>query len=61
MIHFFFLVNKLGQTRVARYYSEIQAVERRTLESELVRKCLARTPDMVNTSNIKYLYFEHYT
>ena len=58
MIHFFFLVNKLGQTRVARYYSEIQAVERRTLESELVRKCLARTPDMVNTLNKKYLYFE---
>ena len=51
MIHFFFLVNKLGQTRVARYYSDIQANERRTLESELVRKCLARTPEMVRFSH----------
>ena len=48
MIHFFFLVNKLGQTRIARYYSEIETSERRTLESELVRKCLARTPEMVS-------------
>lgn len=48
MIHFFFLVNKLGQTRVARYFTELEPSERKTLESELVRKCLGRSPDMVS-------------
>ena len=42
MINFLLLVNKLGQTRLAQYYVDMPAVERRTLESELVRKCLSR-------------------
>lgn len=42
MINFLLLVNKLGQTRIAQYYVDLPLKERRTLESELVRKCLSR-------------------
>ena len=42
MINFLLLVNKLGQTRIAQYYIDLPLTERRTLESELVRKCLSR-------------------
>ena len=42
MINFILLVNKLGQTRIAEYYIDLPPLEKRTLESELVRKCLAR-------------------
>ena len=42
MINFLLLVNKLGQTRLAQYYIDLPGIERRTLESELVRKCLSR-------------------
>ena len=36
------MVNKLGQTRLAQYFTDISNNERKTLESELVRKCLGR-------------------
>ena len=39
------MVNKLGQTRVAQYFGSVSARERKTLESELVRKCLSRSAD----------------
>ena len=42
MINFLLLVNKLGQTRLAQYYIDLPGIERRTLEAELVRKCLSR-------------------
>ena len=42
MIKFILLVNKLGQTRLAQYFTDISKDERKTLESELVRKCLGR-------------------
>ena len=45
MIKFVLLVNKLGQTRIAQYYFEMPREERKTLESELVRKCLSRSPE----------------
>ena len=45
MIKYFLLVNKLGQTRVAQYYIDLGKQEKRTLESELVRKCLSRSID----------------
>jgi AP-4 complex subunit sigma-1 len=59
MIKFLLMVNKLGQTRVAQYYVEIPKAERRTLESELVRKCLSRSPDksfILTFNNCKIIY-----
>lgn len=38
------MVNKQGQTRLAQYYGQQMAIEERSaLESEIVRKCLARS------------------
>ena len=36
-------VNKQGQTWLAQYYEHLSLDERRALEGEIVRKCLART------------------
>ena len=41
-IRFFLMVNKQGQTRLAQYYERLTMDERRVLEGEIVRKCLAR-------------------
>ncbi|RWW81830.1 hypothetical protein BHE74_00009746 [Ensete ventricosum] len=50
-IRFVLLVNKQGQTRLAQYYAEhLTLDERRALEGEIVRKCLARTEQQVNPS-----------
>lgn len=41
---FVLLVNKQGQTRLAKYTDATMTVEeRRALEGEIVRKCLARS------------------
>eukprot|EP01024_Parvocaulis_polyphysoides_P025961 TRINITY_DN2364_c0_g2_i1.p2 TRINITY_DN2364_c0_g2~~TRINITY_DN2364_c0_g2_i1.p2 ORF type:complete len:157 (+),score=18.79 TRINITY_DN2364_c0_g2_i1:36-473(+) len=43
-IKFVLLVNKQGQTRLAKYFEgNLSLQERRTLEGEIVRKCIART------------------
>jgi AP-4 complex subunit sigma-1 len=43
-IKFILLVNKQGQTRLAKYTDQGMSVEeRRVLEGEIVRKCLARS------------------
>ncbi len=48
-IKFILLVNKQGQTRLAKYFDEsITSEERRALEGEVVRKCLSRTDKQVN-------------
>jgi hypothetical protein len=47
-IKFLLLVNKQGQTRLAKYFTEQLSVdEKRALEAEIVRKCLARTDKQV--------------
>ena len=46
-IRFVLFVNKQGQTRVAQYYEHLSLDERRALEGEIVRKCLARTDQQV--------------
>jgi len=46
-IRFILLVNKQGQTRVAQYYEYMSLEERRALEGEIVRKCLARSDRQV--------------
>ena len=59
MIKFLLMVNKLGQTRVAQYYEHISTTEKKTLESELVRKCLSRNIDksfVFTHMNYKIIY-----
>ena len=46
MIKFLLMVNKQGQTRLAKYYNEMTVKERTTLEGELVRKCLSRNESL---------------
>merc|ERR1712100_981490 len=43
MIQFVLMVNKQGQTRLAKYFNSFSVRERVTLEGELIRKCLSRT------------------
>ena len=53
------MVNKLGQTRVAQYYIPIENKEKKTIESELVRKCLSRSTDkcfVFTHLNFKIIY-----
>jgi AP-4 complex subunit sigma-1 len=49
MIKFVLMVNKQGQTRLAKYTdASLAADERRVLESEIVRRCLARADKQCN-------------
>ena len=50
-IKFVLLVNKQGQTRLAKYTDQSLSVEeRRALEGEIVRKCLARSEKQVSST-----------
>ncbi|KAL4457979.1 hypothetical protein ABPG75_012844 [Micractinium tetrahymenae] len=59
-IKFVLLVNKQGQTRVAKYTdSSLTTDERRALEAEIVRKCLTRVDkqcNIVEHRNYKVVY-----
>jgi len=44
MLEFILLVNKQGQTRVSKYYSQYKTPQERVdFETEIVRRCLLRT------------------
>ncbi|KAJ8766727.1 hypothetical protein K2173_005338 [Erythroxylum novogranatense] len=58
-MRFILMVNKQDQTRLAQYYEWLTLIERRALEGEIVRKCLARTGQrcsFVEHRNYKILY-----
>ncbi|XP_060213919.1 AP-4 complex subunit sigma isoform X1 [Lycium barbarum] len=58
-IRFILMVNKQGQTRLAQYYEYLTIDERRALEGEIVRKCLARNEQQcsfVEHRNYKIVY-----
>ncbi|MBA0633098.1 hypothetical protein Godav_001747 [Gossypium davidsonii] len=58
-IRFILMVNKQGQTRLAQYYEWLTLEERRALEGEIVRKCLARNEQQcsfVEHRNYKIVY-----
>eukprot|EP00803_Ostreobium_quekettii_P004643 evm.model.scf_3584.1 EVM.evm.TU.scf_3584.1 scf_3584:1358-6782(-) len=59
-VKFLLMVNKQGQTRLAKYFDDFLAVEeRRVLEGEIVRKCLARSDkqcSFVEHRNYKVVY-----
>ena len=50
MIEFILLVNKAGQTRLAKYYKRQEAKVRVALEAEVARKCLARAENQVQNT-----------
>ena len=51
-VKFVLLVNKQGQTRLAKYTDQSLTVEeRRALEGEIVRKCLARSEKQVRQAS----------
>ena len=55
-LKFVLLVNKQGQTRLAKYGDQSMTVEeRRVLEGEIVRKCLARAEIQVGRLNLRCL------
>ena len=41
-IRFILMVNKQGQTRLAKYYDFLSIADKNALESEIIRKCLSR-------------------
>lgn len=54
-VKFVLLVNKQGQTRLAKYTDQSLSVEeRRALEGEIVRKCLARSEKQVKPNGSPY-------
>jgi AP-4 complex subunit sigma-1 len=58
-IRFLLLVNKQGQTRLANYNENVPQEERRQIEGEIVRKCLARSDkqcSFVEHRNYKVIY-----
>ncbi|KAL8102505.1 hypothetical protein AgCh_027125 [Apium graveolens] len=58
-IRFILMVNKQGQTRLAQYYEYLTIEQRRALEGEIVRKCLARNEQQcsfVEHRNYKIVY-----
>lgn len=55
-IKFVLLVNKQGQTRLAKYTDQSMSVEeRRALEGEIVRKCLTRAEKQVEARALSLL------
>ena len=59
-IKFVLLVNKQGQTRLAKYTDQTMTVEeRRALEGEAVRRCLARAEKQVHTNSETHISHTH--
>lgn len=60
MIKFILMVNKQGQTRLAKYTdNSLKSEERHVLEAEIVRKCLVRADkqcNFISHRNIKVVY-----
>ncbi|KAL0234587.1 hypothetical protein PCE1_001623 [Barthelona sp. PCE] len=48
MIRFFVLVNKQGQTRLAKHYIQMPTAQRSALEADIVRLCLSRKSGACN-------------
>jgi hypothetical protein len=55
MIHFLYLINRLGKVRMAKYYVPYSDEEKRTLESETLRMIVKRPKD--HTHFVEVLVF----
>ncbi|TRY94081.1 hypothetical protein DNTS_027313 [Danionella cerebrum] len=62
MIKFLLMVNKQGQTRLSKYYEEVELGKRPVLEADVVRGCLARRKEecsFVEYKDYKLVYRQY--
>lgn len=62
MIKFFLMVNKQGQTRLSKYYENINISKRAALEADVVKGCLSRRKDecsFVEYKDYKLVYRQY--
>uniref|UniRef100_A0A8C1II67 AP complex subunit sigma n=2 Tax=Cyprinus carpio TaxID=7962 RepID=A0A8C1II67_CYPCA len=62
MIKFLLMVNKQGQTRLSRYYEQVELGKRASLEADVVRGCLARRKEecsFVEFKDYKLVYRQY--
>ncbi|XDV43317.1 hypothetical protein PO909_011815 [Leuciscus waleckii] len=62
MIKFLLMVNKQGQTRLSKYYEQVELGKRAALEADMVRGCLARRKEecsFVEYKDYKLVYRQY--
>ncbi|XP_063039804.1 AP-4 complex subunit sigma-1 [Engraulis encrasicolus] len=62
MIKFFLMVNKQGQTRLSKYYDNVDINKRAALEADVVKGCLSRRKDecsFVEYKDYKLVYRQY--
>ncbi|XP_043118688.1 AP-4 complex subunit sigma-1 [Puntigrus tetrazona] len=62
MIKFLLMVNKQGQTRLSKYYEQVELGKRAALEADAVRGCLARRKEecsFVEYKDYKLVYRQY--
>ncbi|XP_055018824.1 AP-4 complex subunit sigma-1 isoform X1 [Boleophthalmus pectinirostris] len=62
MIQFFLMVNRQGQTRLSRYYTDVELNLRQNLETEVVQRCLSRSKEQcsfVEYQDYKLVYRQY--
>lgn len=62
MIKFLLMVNKQGQTRLSKYYEQVDLGKRAALEADVVRGCLARRKEecsFVEYKDYKLVYRQY--
>ncbi|KAK9959932.1 hypothetical protein ABG768_010024 [Culter alburnus] len=62
MIKFLLMVNKQGQTRLSKYYEQVELGKRAALEADVVRGCLARRKEecsFVEYKDYKLVYRQY--
>ncbi|XP_042563024.1 AP-4 complex subunit sigma-1 [Clupea harengus] len=62
MIKFFLMVNKQGQTRLSKYYENVDISKRAALEADVVKGCLSRRKDecsFVEYKDYKLVYRQY--
>lgn len=52
MIKFLLMVNKQGQTRLSKYYEQVDIEKRPSLETDVVKRCLSRKKEEVSLNHI---------
>ncbi|KAJ0009200.1 hypothetical protein NQD34_016615 [Periophthalmus magnuspinnatus] len=62
MIRFLLMVNRQGQTRLSRYYTDVELKLRQNLETEVVQRCLSRSKEQcsfVEYQDYKLVYRQY--
>ncbi|KAM9432396.1 AP-4 complex subunit sigma-1 isoform 4-T4 [Salvelinus alpinus] len=62
MIKFLLMVNKQGQTRLSKYYEQVDIEKRPSLETDVVKRCLSRKKEecsFVEYKDFKLVYRQY--